>query len=318
MLCNMLDLWGKARHAVGRVLSFSIDMAKRKKNASRPPGPNGVTVPQWRTASGQSKPDAEALPSVRAAMAQIDRLLVLMPPEIVTDSSAPQEGRELHNWDVVAPAMLFSAANCLLSLRWLATTPVPRREQDASILLRRLYEHVVCFAWIAIDPPVHAKRWVAYDYRYRLATDTELQRLGKTAIAPTQRKSFEAYRQDNQDMPSVEARARDADTYWLPRLAHHSDGRPNAERAFSLADEYTSIYRTTSANTHPSPRSLFDYVNPGFATGRFRIGFMPTLQENDRYAYTLAPLTFATMLLVSEQVLGYPAADKVFAAFQAD
>lgn len=251
-------------------------------------------------------------------MAQINKLLSLMPPEIVVESSAPQNGRELHNWDVVAPAMLFSAANCLLSLRWLAMTPPPRREQDASILLRRLYEHVVCFAWIAIDPAVHAKRWVAYDYRYRLATDLELQQLGKSGLDPAQRAAFAAYRQANQDMPSLDQRAREADTYWLPRLAQHLDGRPNGDRAFSLADEYTSIYRSTSANTHPSPRSLFDYVNPGFANGRFRIGFMPTLGDDDRYAYTLAPLTFATMLFISEQVLGYPKADHVFAAFRAE
>ncbi len=56
-------------------------------------------------------------------------------------------------------------------------------------------------------------------------------------------------------------------------------------------------------------------MNPGFATGRFRIGFIPTLEENNRYAYTLAPLVFATLFLISEQVLGYPKADSVFAAF---
>jgi hypothetical protein len=194
-------------------------------------------------------------------------------------------------------------------------TPVPRREQDASLLLRRVYEHVVCFAWIAIDPAVNAKRWVAYDYRYRLATDLELQRFGKPGLDPAQRASFEAFRQAHQDMPSLEQRAREADAYWLPKLAQHSDGRSDAERAFSLVDEYTTIYRPTSANTHPSPRSLFDYVNPGFATGRFRIGFIPTLREGDRFAYTFAPLTFATMLFNSEQVLGYPKSDDIFAAF---
>lgn len=319
----MAKVWGAVCHTGARVHSFSLKMVKKKKQhrarkprgGGNPAAVGGYAIPAWRTASGQSRPDADALPGIQAAMRQIDRLLALMPPETVVQSSGAQDGRELHNWDLVAPAMLFSAANCVLSLRWLAMTPVPRREQDASLLLRRVYEHVVCFAWIAIDPAVNAKRWVAYDYRYRLATDLELQRFGKPGLDPAQRASFEAFRQAHQDMPSLEQRAREADAYWLPKLAQHSDGRSDAERAFSLVDEYTTIYRPTSANTHPSPRSLFDYVNPGFATGRFRIGFIPTLREGDRFAYTFAPLTFATMLFISEQVLGYPKSDDIFAAF---
>ena len=84
---------------------------------------------------------------------------------------------------------------------------------------------------------------------------------------------------------------------------------------FSLADEYTAIYRST-ANTHPSPRSLFDYVHPGFASGKFRIGFALELDNDDRYTYTLAPLVFSTLLIIAEQVLGYPKADAVFPAFR--
>jgi len=248
-------------------------------------------------------------------MKQTDALLRLLPNNITVESSSPQNGRELHNWDVVAPAMLFSGANCLLSLRWLAMTPAPRREQDASILLRRLYEHVVCFAWVAIDPAQNAKQWVAYDYRYRLLTDTELKRLGKSGLDPATRSSYETYIQTHGVMPSLERRAEQADAHWLPKLAHHTDGRPNAERAFSLRDEYTSIYRPTSANAHPTPRSLYAYVNPGGAAGKFAIGFMPNLDDDDRYAYTLAPLVFATMLLIAEQVLGRPNAEDVYAAF---
>jgi hypothetical protein len=37
----------------------------------------------------------------------------------------------------------------------------------------------------------------------------------------------------------------------------------------------------------------------------------------NRYAYTMAPLTFAPMLLIAEQVLGRPKADDVYAAFGA-
>jgi len=267
------------------------------------------------TFSGQAKPDAEATPAIASAMAQIDRLLRLVPGPITVQTSAPQGGRELHNWDVVAPAMLFSAASSLLSLRWLAETPPPRREQDASILLRRVYEHAVSFAWIAIDPATNAKRWVAYDYKYRLKLDDELRGMGRDGLVTATRTSFEAYIEANRPIPPLDIRAKEADAHWLPKLAKHAVGHENPERLFSMRHEYTTIYRPTSANTHPTPRSLFAYVNPGGAIGKFSIGLDVRLADEDRFAYTFAPLTFATMLLVAEQVLGYPKAEGVFAAF---
>jgi hypothetical protein len=293
-------------------------MAKRKKKKERPKtGKPATGGGRLATRSGASKPDAEASPKIVLAMAQIDRLLGLMPRPISVQTSAAQDGRELHNWDVVAPAMLFSAASCLLSLRWLAMTPPPRREQDASILLRRLYEHVVSFAWIATDPAPNAKRWVAYDHKYRLKIDDELRAMGRDGVEPATRAAFEAYIQAHPPMPPLDQRATKADEHWLPILAKHTAEHKDkdVERTFSMRNEYTTIYRPTSANAHPTPRSLFSYVNPAGGAGKFSIGFDMNFNDEDRFAYTFAPLVFATMLLISEHVLGYPKADDVFAAF---
>src|SRR5882724_3008374 len=91
------------------------------------------------------QPDARATDEIVAAMRQIDRLVMLVADPVTVTSTQP-EPRELHNWDLVGPAMVFSAASCLLSLRYLAEAAAPRRDQDAFVLLRRLYEHVVDFA----------------------------------------------------------------------------------------------------------------------------------------------------------------------------
>ena len=94
-------------------------MAKRKRSKSSSGRSAGASTPVDSTTAGPAiGPDARATPTIAAAMGQIDALLRLMPNDIVIESAAPQNGRELHNWDVVAPAMLFSAASCLLSLRW--------------------------------------------------------------------------------------------------------------------------------------------------------------------------------------------------------
>jgi hypothetical protein len=81
-------------------------------------------------------PDARATPEIERAMRQIDRLIPLVgaPVTVTTQRAVPNE---LDNWDLVAPAMLFSATSCLVSLRWLAEARTPRREEDAIVLLRR-------------------------------------------------------------------------------------------------------------------------------------------------------------------------------------
>lgn len=267
-------------------------------------------------------PDAQS-PEIVAAMRQIDRLIRLV-GEPVTITSTQVEPRELHNWDLVAPAMLFSAASCLLSLRYLAEAPAPRRDQDASVLLRRLYEHAVDFAWIAIDPGTNAPRWVADDFYYRLKLDDDFVQLGRGALSADKRQSYQAYVDAHRGLPQVLQRAEAADRYWSTRIEQHGtfpqvaapDGQDLAQTQngrWSLRAAYAFIYRAGSAIAHPTPSSLFDYVWPGGASGTFTIG-MNTGAVN-RYAYTMAPLIFAPMLLIAEQVLGRPKANDVYAAF---
>jgi hypothetical protein len=78
---------------------------------------------------------------------------------------------------------------------------------------------------------------------------------------------------------------------------------------------YAAVYRMASANAHPTPMSLRDFVWPGGAANTFKIG-NSSEHPVERYPYTLAPLVFATMLLVAEHVLGRPTRSDVVAAFQ--
>lgn len=257
-------------------------------------------------------------------MVQCDRLIQLVHFPIRVESKLAPEPRSLDNWDVVAPAMLFSAASCLLSIRSLASVAAPRREQDASVLLRRLYEHVVAFAWIALDPPIHAKKWVADDYYHRLKIDDEIKKLGHPGLRPATRSGFEQYLQAHGRMPDLASRADAADKHWSKKIdghgvfpsippqpgqtVHAQGGR------WSLRGLYSIIYRGASANAHPTPLSIQAYVAPGGGAGKFLIGMDPS-DQHDRFSYTHAPLLYAEMLLIAEHVLGVPRADDVYAAF---
>jgi Family of unknown function (DUF5677) len=262
-------------------------------------------------------PDARATPEIEAAMRQIDRLIPLV-SGAVTVTTQRAVPNELDNWDLVAPAMLFSATSCLVSLRSLAEAGTPRREEDAIVLLRRLYEHAVIFAWIAIDPATNAPQWVASDYQHRLRFDTDLTRLGVAGLTPQSRTDFQAFIDLHGTMPDVASRADLADQHWSTRLQGHGTF-PRAPGAvptgrWSLRKMYAAVYRPASSNAHPTPHSLRDFVWPGGTPNTFQIGNNSN-HPIERYPYTMAPLVFATMLLVAEQVLGRPNGDDVRAAF---
>ncbi len=270
------------------------------------------------------QPDAQAVPAIQAAIVQTDRLLrlVTFPYIVETKSTNP---RAQDNWELVAPAMLFSASNCLLSLCTLAGGPAPRREQDAWVLLRRLYEHVVSFAWVAADPLVNAARWASGDYYYRLQTDDDSKKLGRPGLSPVERAKFEQHLQAHKPMPGLLDRALIADKHWSAVFPDHGKmpaavpSGQSLEQAqgglWSLRTLYTLIYRTASAMAHPTPMSLHPYVGPGGASNRFAIGINLS-EPPSQYAYTFGPIAFAIMLFVTEQVLGVPKASDVKAAFE--
>jgi hypothetical protein len=59
-------------------------------------------------------------------------------------------------WRPCLTALIARMAGILESTRPLAE---PERQYDALILLRSLYEHVVTFLWLAIDPEPRVDEW---------------------------------------------------------------------------------------------------------------------------------------------------------------
>jgi len=255
------------------------------------------------------------MPEIERAVRQIDRLIPLVgsPVQVTTTQEEPNKHE---NWDLVAPAMLLSATSCLVSIRWLAESRLPLRDQDASVLLRRLYEHAVNFAWIAVDPAANTPRWVADDYRYRLRADDDLRLLGVPGLQPEERVEYDKFIERHRKMPNVAKRAAEADQYWSTRLAGHGifPGIAGQTQSgmWSLRGMYAAVYRAASANVHPSPQSLEAFVWPGSTSNTFCIDADgPVYPES----YTMAAAVFAVMLLLSAMELGRPNRADILAAF---
>src|SRR4051794_21447918 len=84
-----------------------------------------------------------------------------------------------HDWPAAGWAMLARSAGSLGSVMALLA---PRRAIDAAVLARTLYEQAVTFAWIAINPTEHARRWVRWDRRQRIKADNDLRDVGAEPV----------------------------------------------------------------------------------------------------------------------------------------
>lgn len=69
-------------------------------------------------------------------------------------------------------------ADIVDSIRLLAPSG---RQSDALVLLRALYEHMVTFCWVAIDPDRHVDRWMDESWVQRLKLHNGVVAFGVSA-----------------------------------------------------------------------------------------------------------------------------------------
>lgn len=167
-----------------------------------------------------------------------DRLVRLVTSEtpVVVSNTVPKERRALQ-------ALLIKAVSIMRSLLDLARQD---HNPEAMILARSLADHVITFAWLAIDPAVHYPRWERGDARDRLNAHERFQKRGRSLLEPGTKQLFE--RQNTNKVkypPDMAGRADKADDYWATRL-----GFPPGDKPF--ADTYDVIFKHCSSRTHAS------------------------------------------------------------------
>jgi hypothetical protein len=190
-----------------------------------------------------------------------------------------------------------------------------RRAVDAGTLSRALFEEVVTFAWIAIDPAVNSEAWVRWDRKQQVKADNDLVDKGAPALlTPQVRQQFEAFINTGPVMPeNLAERPADADAHWAP-LVGAIEANPTHERSFR--GMYRIVYRTDSQYT----RAAVLTVEPFVVDSREPDHFNVMRVEADPGAinpFTRAPVLYALGLLVAEPALGLSgitaAIDTIFA-----
>lgn len=216
------------------------------------------------------------------------------------------------DWPLAGYAMMSRACGTLGSV--MALIP-ERRASDAAVLTRVLYEEIVTFAWIGVDPSDHAEAWVRWDRDWRIKADNDLQDIGaEPLLDPGVRQDFERGRDAGELMPDLAQRATAADQHWSKRLDAIADD-PTSPR--TLRGMYRYIYRGESQYAHAAAASIDRLVVDAQRPGRLRVVTAET-DPGENNAFTRASILYALGLIVAEPVLGWSgvsdAVDNLFAA----
>lgn len=219
------------------------------------------------------------------------------------DSNGPETA-----WPLVGPALLAQATGSLNSIFLLRPHGA---HNDASRLLRSLYDHVVTFAWLAVDPPGRLGPWRKADLLERLKMAREFDAVGVELMPAAVREQMEHdVKHIEGSVPGLADMARDADEHWLPRLTGDLDGTGfNSFRGL-----YTVLFRNHSGLVHATMSGL-NHVTIDLNLPRRRVVRQAPL-DGSRGPYGMATVIHGLGLLVAAQSLGWPAATHVRVVFE--
>jgi hypothetical protein len=154
--------------------------------------------------SGQEPNEVITPDEVDAAMAEMTALVDKRLPERFYPSEDLRR--------VLLTALISRMAGLVESMRQLVQ---PERQVDNHILLRALYEHLVMFLWLAIDPAPRVHEWHGHTMVHRRTLHLDAVRFGADGVlspeALAQAEGFEK-------LHPLEQRAAEVDQYWGPRI----------------------------------------------------------------------------------------------------
>lgn len=211
-------------------------------------------------------------------------------------------------WPFLGYALLSRATGTLDSIFMLQPS---ERGADAMTLVRSLYEHVVHFAWLALDPSAERiGEWRKHDLKQRISADNDAAGVGVQLLDPSQRQGIEA---QIADLPGsgrlvLADMAGEADDHWESRV----EAIRGRQEQHSFRGLYAIAYRQQSGLAHPGDRSIHPVIEDVSAT-RKRVKLEDGFEG--RGPYGMATIIYALALLISERALGWPSSAEVDAIF---
>jgi hypothetical protein len=194
-------------------------------------------------------------------------------------------------WDFYGPAMISRMVDIVESVVALMQAD---RAVDGAVLVRVLYEHVVKFCWIAIDPDTHCGRWLSDSEVWDRKLQNDAIQIGLIEELPMKVAGL-------QQLPDMAQLADRVDRHWGGRILGFTPPTTGAQALVTFRGMYLPVYRTASEPVHGRPEVLDAYMSRGSET--WRMG--PQAAAESMFWPLIVPL-FAWALLVCHQQWGWP------------
>lgn len=199
-------------------------------------------------------------------------------------------------WRIAATALISRATTTLQTIALLLEHDRP---SDAAALLRVVYEEVVTFCWLMIDPAKRADQWAEHATAHRLKLHNEAKRYPSAKVlSEAEAEAAKAAKL----LPSLQQRATEVDTYWGGRSdAFREVDAEGDAHMLTMSGLYTGLYRTTSRGQHAQLDAMDAAIDHTSYPWRVVLK-----DRGDRtHSYLALPLV-GLMLSAGSQRLGWP------------
>ena len=221
---------------------------------------------------------------------------------VVVDSEFPRSYyRGEGEWPVIAAGHIARMAEIARSAALLIQA---HAQFDAYALARVMYEQMVTYCWIAVEPTTHIRRWKDAAEAEQLKAHEEAKRYWFKMLTGGQ-----ARRVNGKEPLSVEQMAREADNYWSPRIEGFRvlSGKKHKLDLLTITGLYLGIYRTSSRIVHAQVHSLESVLRQVTGT---KVVVERRAAHTVSFAPTIVPL-FAMAIEAHHTQFNWPDVEKV-------
>jgi hypothetical protein len=202
-------------------------------------------------------------------------------------------------WRSYGPAMVARMADVVQSTLILMAAD---RVMDGGVMVRVLYEHVVKFCWIAIDPDRHLALWSEDALCWERKLHTDLASYEEGFLTDDELDASSHYKA----LKLVEL-AHEADQHWEGRIVGFVASGKGPQAKYTLRHLYNPVYRTLSEPVHARPEAL----RGNMELGRPRRVSLGQVEVADVFWWPLIVTLYAKALLVCAARFGWPDPERV-------
>lgn len=203
-------------------------------------------------------------------------------------------------WRLLSAAMVVRMADTVDAMRALMAHGL---SVDGSILLRALYEQVVTYLWLAIDPETRKDAWASNAHWHLRKLHHDALAFGETVLS----KSQLAATDDSAKRMALADMAAEADSHWGGRMIGFRAPETGKQGILTMRGMYVAVYRISSRAAHAQPDSLDPYCDPTIypaVVSRAR-------RDEPSIWWPLAVPLYAHALLICHDQLNWPDPDRV-------